>query len=233
MAPEDIDRLRAAFPAVRLYVMYGQTEATARLAYLRPDDLPARPGSVGLPIPGVRLEVRRSDGSLANPGEQGEVFATGPNIMLGYWNSPAATAEVVTEEPTGRWLHTGDIGYRDADGFLFLVGRDSEIIKTGAHRVSPNEIEEAVLRLPGVSEVGAYGVPDDDLGEAIHVAIVCAPGVTVTMRDVLAVCRRELSPYKIPKGVHFVPALPRTVSGKLRRRALGSLDRSEAANWAH
>lgn len=170
---------------------------------------------------------------MASPGESGEVHAAGPNVMLGYWNAPAATEAAIADEPAGRWLRTGDIGFRDADGYLFLVGRSSEIIKTGAHRVSPAEIEEAVLRLDGVAEAGACGVPDDQLGEAIQVVVVPKPGVTLTERDVLAHCRRELSLYKLPKRVRFSAGLPRTTSGKLRRKALADLTNLEAVPWAH
>ena len=233
MAPDDIARMRLAFPDVSFYVMYGQTEATARLTYLPPDDFEAHRGSAGRAIPGVRIEVRRPDGSLASPGETGDVLASGPNVMSGYWNAPAATSAVMAEEPSGRWLRTGDIGYRDADGYLFLQGRSSEIIKTGAHRVSPAEIEEALARLAGVAEVGACGVPDDQLGEAIQVVVVPAAGVRLTERDVLAHCRRELSLYKIPKRVLFSASLPRTTSGKLRRKALADLTNLEALPWAH
>jgi acyl-CoA synthetase (AMP-forming)/AMP-acid ligase II len=233
MAPDDIARMRSAFPGVSFYVMYGQTEATARLTYLPPDEFEGHRGSAGRAIPGVRIEVRRPDGSLASPGESGDVLASGPNIMSGYWNAPVATTAVIADEPSGRWLRTGDIGYRDAGAYLFLQGRSSEIIKTGAHRVSPAEIEEALGRLAGVAEVGACGVPDDQLGEAIQVVVVPAAGVRLTERDVLAHCRRELSLYKIPKRVLFSASLPRTTSGKLRRKALADVTNLEALPWAH
>lgn len=233
MAPPDVDRMTSAFPAAQFFVMYGQTEATARLTYLPPAELAARSGSAGRPIPGVAIEVRRPDGSVASPGETGEVHAAGPNVMLGYWNAPDATRAAIAEDTGGRWLRTGDVGYRDADGYLFLVGRSSEIIKTGAHRVSPSDIEEVVLRLEGVAEVAACGIPDEQLGEAIQVVIVPQPGVRLTDRDVLAHCRRELSLYKMPKRVVFAAALPRTASGKIRRRALADATNLEAVPWAH
>jgi acyl-CoA synthetase (AMP-forming)/AMP-acid ligase II len=233
MAPDDVQRMRAAFPAVAFYVMYGQTEATARLTYLPPQDLSARTGSAGLPIPGVRIEVRRPDGSIAGPGESGEVHAAGPNVMAGYWKAPDATAAAIADEPGGRWLRTGDLGYRDRDGYLFLMGRSSEFIKTGAHRVSPAEIEESIARMDGVAEAGACGVADDQLGEAILVVVVPKPGVQLSERDILAHCRRELSVYKIPKRVLFSASLPRTTSGKLRRKALANLTNLEAHPWGH
>jgi acyl-CoA synthetase (AMP-forming)/AMP-acid ligase II len=233
MAPGDIERVRAAFPAVEFYVMYGQTEATARLTYMPPAGLEAKRGSAGRAIPGVALEIRRVDGSVASPHETGEVHASGPNIMLGYWNAPDATTSAISVESSGRWLRTGDVGYRDADGYLYLVGRSSEIIKTGAHRVSPAEIEEVILRLDGVAEAAACGVPDDQLGEAIQIVIVPKSGTRLTERDVLAHCRRELSLYKMPKRVLFSASLPRTTSGKVRRKALADISNLEAVPWAH
>ena len=233
MAADDIDRMRAAFPDVAFYVMYGQTEATARLTFLPPAELARRRGSAGRAIPRVRLELRRSDGSIASPGETGEVHASGANVMWGYWQAPAATAEALSDEPSGRWLRTGDLGYRDAEGYIYLIGRSSEIIKTGAHRVSPAEVEDVLSRLDGVAEAGACGIPDDQLGEAIQVVVVPRPGVTLTERDILAHCRRELSLYKIPKRVLFSASLPRTTSGKLRRRALADQSNLEALPWAH
>jgi long-chain acyl-CoA synthetase len=233
MAPADIARVRAAFPAVDFFVMYGQTEATARLSFLPPADLDLHAGSIGRAIPGVTLQIRREDGRVAQAGEAGEVFAAGPNIMLGYWNAPEATRAVIADEPNGRWLRTGDIGYADADGYLFLVGRSAEIIKTGAHRVSPLEIEEAALRLDGLLEAAAFGVPDAQAGEAIHLAVVERPGSGLTERDVLAHCRGQLSLYKMPRRVIFKASLPRTASGKLQRRALADQTTAEAGTWAH
>ena len=166
--PSDLlSRMRSVFSGKRIYVMYGQTEATARLTYLPPEDLDLKSGSVGRPIPGISIKIVNEWGENARPGEVGEVCASGESIMQGYWEDPQATAKVLD----GGWLRTGDIGHLDADGYLTLVGRNSEMIKSGAYRVSPAEIEEVLLQHPGVLEAGVVGVEDPILGEAICAAV--------------------------------------------------------------
>jgi acyl-CoA synthetase (AMP-forming)/AMP-acid ligase II len=203
--------VRAAFPQARLYVMYGQTEATARLTWLPPERLEHKTGSVGIPVAGVEVQVRREDGSAVPTDESGEVWVRGPNVMQGYWHNPQATAEVLREG----WLKTGDIGRLDGDGFLWLVGRRSDMIKTGAHRVHPQDIEEAIAELPAVAEVAVVGVEDATLGQVVKACIVRAGELTAD--QVKAHCRTRLAPYKIPKHVEFLAALPKTASGKVRR----------------
>jgi acyl-CoA synthetase (AMP-forming)/AMP-acid ligase II len=220
MAPAEIARVRRARPGVAFYVMYGQTEATSRLTYLPPDELQRRPDSVGRPIPGVSIEIRRSDGSRASAGEPGEVVAAGPNIMAGYWRAPEATQAVVSCDERGRWLHTGDRGHVDREGFLYLEGRLSEMIKVGGHRVSPAEVEDVARLMPGVAQAAAVAAPDSMLGEVVHLVVVPAPGATIGAADLIAHCRRYLSAYKAPRGVTFAGALPVTPTGKVQRRRL-------------
>lgn len=215
MAPALARRVRAAFPGARLFVMYGQTEASARLTCLPPERLDERPGSVGTPIAGVRIRVRRECGADALPGEQGEVWARGDNVMTGYWNAPEATATVLVDG----WLRTGDLGHLDADGFLWLAGRRADMIKTGAHRVHPQDVEEVIAELPGVREVAVAGIDDALLGQAVAAYLVAGAGAP-DERAVKAHCRRRLAGYKIPKQVAFVAELPKTASGKVRRAAL-------------
>lgn len=215
MAPALTRRVREAFPQARLFVMYGQTEASARLTCLAPEHLDERPGSVGTPIAGVEIRVRREDGADAAPGEQGEVWARGDNVMTGYWNAPEATAAAVVDG----WLRTGDLGHLDAGGFLWLAGRRADMIKTGAHRVHPQDVEEVIAELPGVREVAVAGIDDVLLGQAVAAFLVAGPGAPDAMA-VKAHCRRRLAGYKIPKQVAFVPELPKTASGKVRRAAL-------------
>lgn len=211
-----IARLRDALPHVRLYVMYGQTEATARISYLPPERLDDKPGSVGIGIPGVTIELRDEADAPVPVGATGEVCVRGDNVMLGYWDNPAATAQVLRNG----WLHTGDIGWLDADGYLFLVGRSSDMIKTGAHRVSPLEVEAVLQQLGGVAECAVVGVADEILGEAIAAHVVVQEGVALDARDVLAHCRTHLSAHMIPKTVHFATTLPKTASGKVQRYRL-------------
>ena len=216
MSPTLTRRMRAALPDARLFVMYGQTEATSRLTWLPPERLDEKISSVGIPIDGVQLRIAREDGSDAAIDEPGEVEVRGANVMRGYWNNPDASAAVMHEG----WLRTGDMGHLDADGYLFLAGRRSDMIKTGAHRVHPNDIEDVIVELAGVSEAAVIGIDDDVLGQVIK-AFVVAPGLPLRSENMIkAHCRERLASYKIPREIEFVSALPRTASGKVRRAAL-------------
>src|SRR3569623_1764247 len=205
MSPALIEKLRARLPASRLFVMYGQTEAAARLASLPPERLPGKPGSAGRAIPGVTLKICDDAGRALPRGEVGEVVALGDNIKVGYRRDPEATARVL--RPEG--LRTGDIGLMDEEGYLFLSGRNSELIKSGGHRISPTEIEAAVARAAGVAEVAVSGVPDEVLGETIAAFIVAGTDAAVTRRAVLSsgfpVLRLSIS----PAPLCAFPLLPR------------------------
>ncbi|MCE7032670.1 AMP-binding protein [Lysobacter sp. GX 14042] len=214
MPPPLAARLRAALPGTRLFVMYGQTEATARLAWMPPERLDDRPGSVGRAIAGVRLQVRDATGAPLPAGYEGEIWARGGGIMAGYWNDPLATAAVLRDG----WLRTGDLGWMDPEGFLFIAGRRSDMIKTGAHRVHPQEVEEALREMDGVLEAAVAGIGDATLGQVVKAWVVAAGGLDANA--VRAHCRERLAPYKVPRQVEFVTRLPRTASGKVRRAAL-------------
>lgn len=217
LAPAVVEQIRAAVPRVRLFLMYGQTEATARLSTLLPEELDTKPGSIGRGIPGVTLEVLDADGKRLPPGEVGEIVARGENIMRGYWNDPEETALVL--RPEG--LRTGDLAATDAEGYLYIVGRKSDIIKSGAYRINPKEIEEVILTVAGVAEVAVAGVPDEIWGEAPVAFVVRSAGdATATEPEILECCRRHLPRYKLVREVRFVESLPRTATGKIRRSAL-------------
>jgi acyl-CoA synthetase (AMP-forming)/AMP-acid ligase II len=219
MSPQLTQRLRAALPHPRLFVMYGQTEATSRISWLPPEKLDEKLGSVGIPVQGLQWKILREDSSPAGVGESGEVWVQGPNVMQGYWDNAAATASVLAEG----WLRTGDVGYLDDDGFLFLQGRRSDMIKTGAHRVHPTDVEEVIAEMPGVTEVAVVGVEDEVLGQVIKAFVVASDLPPRAEERIKAHCRARLAPYKIPKHVAFVDALPRTASGKVRRVQLMEL----------
>lgn len=218
-----IGKLRTALPTASIFVMYGQTEATARLSYVPPARLADKPGAAGIPVPGVDLSIRDEHGRTLQAFATGEIWARGPNIMQGYWRDEAASREVLIDG----WLKTGDIGYLDDEGYLFLAGRRSDIIKTGAHRIHPVEIEEAIAGMPGVREVAVAGIDDDILGQAVAAYIVAAPENAPSVDQIKAHCRSLLATYKIPKQVHIVPALPRTSSGKVQRAELSSMATKE------
>lgn len=213
MVPNAIGQVRSAVPTAKFIVMYGQTEATARLTYLPSERLDQKLGSVGIAIPGIELRIVDEKDRPVAQGTVGEVCARGEHIMQGYWEDPEITDKVIR----GGWLHTGDLGYFDDEGYLTIVGRATDMIKTGANRISPNEIEEIVGELEEVAESAAVGIHDDLLGQVIRVVIVTKPGKKLTVRQVQAYCKRHLATYKVPREVCFTDKLPRTGSGKLRR----------------
>lgn len=218
MAPALIARVTERLPHARFFVMYGQTEATARLSYLPPSALHAKLGSVGIAIPGVTLEIRDENGLPVPPGTVGEIWAKGDNIMLGYWRDADTTAAVLRDG----WLRTGDLAYADADGYLFIQGRRSDMIKSGAHRINPKDVEEAIAEIDGVAEVAVIGVDDPILGQVIKAVVVMVPGGVPDAMAIKAHCRIRLANYKIPKFIEFVPALPKTASGKIKRYELAA-----------
>ena len=216
MSPMLAQDLREALPGTDVYIMYGQTEATARLTYLDPLELIRKAGSIGKAIPGVRITLRGEDGTFPSIGEVGEIVAEGKNVMAGYWNNPDDTKAVLKD---GR-LRTGDLAKTDEEGFLYIVGRRSEMIKTGGHRVSPKEIEEVISEMPGVHEVAVVGVPDEMLGQAIRAFVVREPGGSVSTKDVLKHCSENLEPFLVPHDVVFPDALPKSPTGKVDRAGL-------------
>jgi acyl-CoA synthetase (AMP-forming)/AMP-acid ligase II len=213
MAPALTSKLIEAVPNVKLFVMYGQTEASARLSYLEPDKVISKLGSIGKAIPGVTLTVRDEDGNACPAGVVGEIVAQGENIMKGYWNRPDETQKVLK----GDGLHTGDLARCDEDGYFFIVGRNSEMIKSGAHRISPKEIEEIILEHEAVAETAVVGRRDPILGEAICAVIVLKDGHTASDKDILVHCTKNLPAFKVPKYVQFAESLPKTQSGKVQR----------------
>lgn len=213
MAPASIRQLLEAIPSIDFYVMYGQTEATARLSYLPPDKLLDKMGSIGKAIPGVALEIRDENGSVCPPGVTGEIYARGDNIMTGYWNAPEATNNAIKNG----WLSTGDLAHYDEDGYIYIDGRFTDMIKVGANRISPKEIEEKVAELDGIEELAAIGVPDKILGQIIKLFVVKTGSSEITERNILKHCKENMAPYKLPKRIEFVESLPKTASGKLQR----------------
>lgn len=221
MAPATIAWARRAFRPARLCVMYGQTEATARLSYLPPERAEDKVGSIGIAIPGVELQVVDQRGRELPVGEVGEIVARGPNVTPGYLDEPAETATILRDG----WLWTGDLAHRDADGFFYHCGRAKEILKIGGHRVSPIEIEEVIARHPDVAEAAVFGVKDDLMGEVPAAVVVPRPGAKLGEGDLLRFCRERLPAYRVPVRFTLVDALPRNESGKLLRAELAASHR--------
>ena len=180
-------------------------------------------GSVGMPLPDVDLRiVDADDGDTPVPlGEVGEIVLSAPQLMLGYWQRPEETKAMMRRsENGGRLLYTGDLGYVDPDGYVFIVDRKKDLIKTSGYQVWPREIEEAISAHPSVAEVGVVGVPDKMKGETVKAFVVFRPGMTVTATELKAFCREQLAPYKVPSEFEFVAELPKSHVGKVLRRAL-------------
>ncbi len=223
MPPARLQEWLRAVPGVPFFVMYGATEAAARLAFLPPSELLRRMGSIGKAIPGVELHVLRDDGQAAAAGEVGEIVARGPNISPGYWNCPDETRERFGPEG----FRTGDLGYADADGFLYLVARRHEMIKVGAHRVSPKEIEDTIHEHPAVHEAAVVAQPHQLLGEAPVAHVVLRGNSELTAGEIIQFCRARLPEHKVPVVVTFHAELPKSGAGKISKRALqqGAPDR--------
>jgi acyl-CoA synthetase (AMP-forming)/AMP-acid ligase II len=210
---------RRVFDALRgrqLWVMYGATEASARLAYLPPSELPARIGSIGRAIPNVELTVRRADGAECEVDETGELCARGANVMVGYWNDPDETARALG--PHG--YRTGDLARRDADGWLWLVGRAKDMLKVGGHRVAAREIEDAIALHPAVSEAAVIGVPDELLGDRLEAFVVLRQDAALDAAGLGLFLKERLPAYKIPSAIEVRDDLPRNASGKVMKEAL-------------
>lgn len=218
MRPDAVDQVRGKLPGVRFFVMYGQTEATARLSFVPPERWPDKRGSIGIPIPGVELSLRHKDGSLTPPGRIGEICARGDNITPGYWDDREATARILR----GGWLHTGDLAWRDEEGYYYLVGRADEMIKSGGYRFSPDVVEEVLAGHPEVARVAVVGVPHPLLGHVVRAVVVLHPGRQPNRSGFMQYCREHLPPYMLPKQLLFSAELPMTESGKIKRQALAS-----------
>jgi acyl-CoA synthetase (AMP-forming)/AMP-acid ligase II len=214
-------RLREHFPGAAPYLMYGLTEAF-RSTYLAPAQVDRRPDSIGAAIPDAQVLVVRPDGTECAPLEHGEIVHRGALVSLGYWNDPARTAERFRPFPPGGTeiaVWSGDVAYRDEEGYLYFVGRTDDMIKTSGYRVSPTEIEEAAYASGLVGEAVALGVADEQLGQ--HVVLVATGVLDVdTLRKSL---ERDLPKYMVPKVIVERDVLPRSANGKFDR---GELRRS-------
>ena len=195
---------------------YGLSE-TSPIATFNRVDRPRRPGSIGLPVWGVEVTVLREDGSEAGIDEPGEIAIRGHNVMKGYLGRPDATAEVIDTQ--GRF-RTGDIGRRDADGYLYVVDRKKDLIIRGGFNVYPRELEEVLLTHPGVSLAAVVGVPHERHGEEVKAFVIRTPGATVTEAELVDWCRQTMAAYKYPRLVEFRDSLPMTATGKVLKREL-------------
>lgn len=188
---------------------YGLTESTPFASYNHP--IRYKYGSIGTPIENVEMQIFDLDtGEKAAPGELGEIVIRGPNVMLGYWNRPEATAEVIE----GGWLHSGDIGRMDEEGYFYIEDRLKDMVNVAGLKVYPAEVENVLYRHPAVAEAAVYGVPDAITGERVEAQVVCKPGHVVAESELLVLCRQHIAAFKIPSVVKFVDRLPKSATGK-------------------
>lgn len=202
----------------QLFVMYGATEASARLSYVEPDRLVEKIDSIGRPIPGVIMEVMGIDGTELPNKQVGEIVARGANITLGYWRDTDATQAALSDD----CYHTGDLGYCDQDGYFFLTGRKDHQLKVGGHRINPIEIEEVMMATGLAVEVSVLGIPDQLLGNKL-VAIVAASEPDPDVRKILSLCAKKLPKYKMPQDILFVKNLPKNGAGKVDKKSCEQL----------
>jgi long-chain acyl-CoA synthetase len=209
-----LDQLLTMFPDIEIYQGYGMTESSAVLTALSPEDHRvggARLRSAGRPLSGVELSIQDADGQSVPPGETGEVCARAGNFMREYWNKPEATADAFR----GGWYHTGDAGYLDANGYLFLVDRVKDMIVTGGENVYSVEVENAIASHPDVVQCAVIGIPSEQWGEAVHAIVVVREGATVTDVEIIAHTREWIAGFKIPKSVE-VRTEPLPLSGAMK-----------------
>jgi long-chain acyl-CoA synthetase len=182
-------------------------------------------GSIGLPLPDTIIRIVDIDGGMQDvePGQPGEIIIKAPQLMLGYWNRPEETREILRDG----WLYTGDIGYMDEDGYVFLTSRKKDVIKSGGFQVWPREVEEIVMAHPAVAEVCVGGIPDPRQMEAVKAWIVLKEGQTATPEELQKFCRQKLTGYKVPRYIEFRKDLPKTFVGKVLRRVLQDEEKSK------
>lgn len=217
LAPSFLAELQTALPDTQIYVMYGQTEATARLSYLPPALLGKKMGSIGRGIPGVVLRVLNDSGEEVRPGEIGEIVAEGANIAAGYWRAPEDTQ--VSFRDGG--LYTGDLARVDEEGFIYVVDRSKEFLKCGGRRVGCRQLEEELLEFEGLVEAAVIGIADEVLGEAAKAFVVVRENNGAGLEErLLAFCRARMSPESVPREIVVVRALPKNSAGKVLKQNL-------------
>ena len=225
-APMSVEKLRQALTAIGPVMMelYGQMEAPASVTFLRPDEHfvdgaiapDARLSSCGRPYPLVEVEVRDDDGTALPPGTPGEICVRGDLVMKGYYKNPEQTRLAIRDG----WLHTGDIGLFDDEGYLHLTDRRRDLIISGGFNVYPSEVEQVIWGHPAVRDCAVVGSPHPDWGEAVTAVVELNENCSVTEQELIALCKQELGSIRAPKAVHLVPSLPRSVNGKVLKKTI-------------
>lgn len=219
-APVDLVRKAVKVFGCELAQVYGLTETTGAITYLPPEEHGENSGerlkSCGKPMAGVEIRVVDASGNDVATGEVGEIITRSTQNMMGYWNQPDATRHAIRHD----WFHTGDAGYLDSDGYIYIYDRVKDMIISGGENVYPAEVENALFGHPAVADVAVIGVPDDKWGEAVKALVVKKPGADVSADELIAFARERIAHYKAPRTIDFVDALPRTPTGKILKREL-------------
>jgi acyl-CoA synthetase (AMP-forming)/AMP-acid ligase II len=211
-----IERIQRTFPAAWFADAYGLTETVSGDTFLDRDSIVTKLGSVGRPCLHLELDIWDEAGASVGAGERGEIVMRGPKVFRGYWRDPEATARAFA----GGWFHTGDIGVRDEDGYLFIVDRLKDMIVSGGENIAGSEIERVLYEHDAVLEVAVVGRPDDRWGEVPMAYVVLREGAVASDEELIEHCRRQLAKFKVPKAIAFLVALPRNPSGKVLKREL-------------
>ncbi len=224
MAPELIERTKELLPWSKLVQVYGLSETGFLTGLQDREHTHDRLLSCGRPCPGIDLQVIDESGGQVEAGTQGELAARGANVMRGYWNDPEDSTLAFRDV----WFRTGDIGYQDSHGYFYILDRLKDMIVTGGENVYSGEVEAVIYAHPAVREAAVFGIPDSKWGELVMACVVPKPGMTLTVDDLVAHCRRSLASYKIPRRVEFMDTeLPKSGSGKVLKRML------REQFWAH
>ena len=208
-----------AFPHTDFIQVYGLTEGGGTVTFIRPQDAPRKPGSAGKPSMHVEIRLAGPDGHDVEPGGDGEILVRAPSVTAGYWDEPEMTRRLIADG----WLHTGDMGRFDDEGFLYISGRKTDMIISGGMNVFPAEIEAVLRQHPAIADVAVIGLPDEKWGETVCAVVEAADGAAVDEADVIAFCTERLASYKKPTSVRVVDELPRTAVGKLKKFLLRDL----------
>ncbi|HEY9547032.1 MAG TPA: acyl-CoA synthetase [Solimonas sp.] len=216
MPGEIIREIITRLPGIRLFNFYGQTELSPVATVLKPEDQLRKLGSAGRPALNVETCVVDDDDRPVPPGTIGEIVHRGPHVTLGYWKNPSITAEAFRNG----WFHSGDLGVIDSEGYLSVVDRKKDMIKTGGENVASREVEEVIFTHPAVSEVAVFGVPHPRWIEVVMAVVVLRAGQSATVDELIAYCRERMAGYKAPKRVEVIEQLPKNASGKILKREL-------------
>jgi acyl-coenzyme A synthetase/AMP-(fatty) acid ligase len=221
LPPDYVAKLRQIFPNARIFAMYGLTECK-RVSFLEPEFINKKPGSVGKAIPGTEIFLLSPEGAPVRPGEPGILHVRGPHVMLGYWNNPEATAKMIKPGrlPGERVLCAQDWFVMDSDGFLYFQGRSDDIIKTRGEKVSPVEVENVLLGMPGIKEAAVIGIPDENLGQAIKAFVLPEENTALSASAIKQYCAARLENFMVPQHIQTVSELPKSPNGKIMKKSL-------------